>query len=171
LHIILVTDIAGSSAIIEHLGDARAYELLCIHNTIIRTCLRRHHGAEVTHTGDGIEASFASAARAVACAIAIQRAFARHNRGPAIYPLRVRIGINAGEPIPTEGRLFGTAVHTTFYLCSQAQPEQILTAEVIPQLATGKRFSYIDRGPLTLKGSVKQMRVYEVQWKKQPASF
>jgi class 3 adenylate cyclase len=61
LRIILVTDMVGSTALIQRLGDAKAHELLRTHDSTIRTSLRRHDGLEITHTGDGIEASFLAA--------------------------------------------------------------------------------------------------------------
>ena len=162
--IVLVTDMASSTALIQRLGDAQAYELLQRHNAIIRDCLRAHHGFEVLHTGDGVEASFLSASSAVACAVAIQQAFARYNREHPREPIPVRIGINAGEPIPTEGRLFGTAVHTAFRICSRAQPGQILVSDVVRQLAASGEFTFITRGRITLKGLPKRVRVHAVRW-------
>jgi class 3 adenylate cyclase/DNA-binding CsgD family transcriptional regulator/tetratricopeptide (TPR) repeat protein len=164
LHIILVTDMEGSTALIQRWGDAQAYELLGLHNAIIRDCLRRHQGTEVIHTGDGIEASFFSAANAIACAIAIQQAFATLNQEHPNRPIRVRIGLNAGEPILTEGRLFGTAVHTAFRICARAQPCQILVSEVVYQLAAGKGVDFVNRGRIALKGLPGRVRLYEVRW-------
>ena len=123
LLIVLVPDMEGSTALLQRLGDLQGHELLRLHNAIIRECLRAHHGFEVTHTGDGVEASFLSASSAVACAVAIQQAFAQYNQEHPESPMRVRIGINAGEPILTEGRLFGTAVHTAFHICTRARPD------------------------------------------------
>jgi class 3 adenylate cyclase/tetratricopeptide (TPR) repeat protein len=169
LRIILVTDMEGSTALIQRLGDATAYELLRIHNTIIRGCLNTHNGTEVTHTGDGIEASFASAASAVDCAVAIQQAFARHNQSYPTAPIRVRIGLNAGEPIPSEGRLFGTAVHASFRICARAQPGQILVSDIVQRLTVGKGFAFVNRGRIALKGLSGRVQLYEVQWDSEAA--
>jgi serine/threonine protein kinase/class 3 adenylate cyclase/tetratricopeptide (TPR) repeat protein len=169
LHIILVTDMQGSTALIRRLGDAQAHELLGIHNAIIRDCLREHRGDEILHTGDGIEASFPSVSSAVACAVAIQKGFALHNKADPSHSMRVRIGINAGEPIVTEERLFGTAVHTAFRICTRAQPGQILVSDVVHQLAAGKGFIFVDRGRVGLKGLPGRVRLYEVQWEDEGA--
>src|SRR5262249_17529540 len=59
--ILLVTDMDGSTAIIQRLGDVQAHELLRHHNAIIRDCLSKHRGIEILHTGDGIEAAFLAA--------------------------------------------------------------------------------------------------------------
>jgi class 3 adenylate cyclase len=164
LRIILVTVMEGSTALRQRLGDAKSHEILRIHDALIRGCLLQHNGTEVTHTGDGIEASFLSASSAVECAVAIQQAFAQHNREHADNLIRVRIGLNAGEPLPMEGRLLGTSVHTAFRICTRARPEQILASDVIHQLAAGKGFIFIDRGRVRLKGIPTRVRVYEVQW-------
>jgi class 3 adenylate cyclase len=164
LHIILVAEVEGSMALLQRLGDAKSHELLGIHNALIRACLHQHNGMEVTHTGDGIEASFQSASSAVACAIAIQQAFAQQNTAHPDHPIRLRIGLNAGEPLPVEGGLFGAAVHTAFRICSRAKPEQILAAEVIHELAVGKGFVFSARGRVRLKGLPGRVRLYEVHW-------
>ncbi len=164
LRVILVTDMEGSTDLIQRFGDTQAQEFLRMHNTIIRTCLREYHGTEVIHTGDGIEASFSSASNAIECAMAIQQAFTRHNQEYSHAPIRVRIGINAGEPISTEGRLFGTAVHTTFRICDCARPGQILVSDVVYHLAAGKDFLFVDRGPFALKGFREEIRLYELAW-------
>jgi class 3 adenylate cyclase len=161
--IILVSDIAASATLIRRRGDDKAHDLLRLHNTLIRQCLATHQGVEVTHTGDGIEASFTSASQAVECAVAIQKAFARHNRQHPDDAIRVRIGINAGEPIATEGRLFGAAVHAAFRICSRARPDQILISDVVAQLVAGKGLALTNRGLVAIKG-FDRVRLYEVPW-------
>jgi class 3 adenylate cyclase len=110
----------GAAGLIQRWGDEQAHEIIRRHNAIIRACLRVYHGAEITHTGDGVEAAFTSASSAVECAMAIQQAFAKHKQEHPSQSMHVRIGINAGEAIVTEGRLFGTAVHTAFRICDRA---------------------------------------------------
>jgi class 3 adenylate cyclase len=163
LRIILVTDVAGSGAVIRRSGDQHAHRLFRDHNLLVRQCLAAHQGTEVAHTGDGIEASFDSASMAVECAVAIQRALARQRRTHPEEAFQVRIGINAGEPIATEGRLFGAAVHVAFRICARAQGGQILISEVVQQLVAGKGFQLADRGRVALKG-LERVRLYEVPW-------
>jgi class 3 adenylate cyclase/tetratricopeptide (TPR) repeat protein len=161
---VLITDMEDSTALIDRLGDAQAYELQRIHNTLIRDCLRTHEGTEVTHTGDGIEASFRLASNAIEYAIEIQRAFARFNADHPRTVIRLRVGINAGEPITTEGRLFGTSVHTAFRICTRARPGQILISDVVRQLVAGRSFAFIDRGRITLRGFRGRVHLHEVRW-------
>jgi class 3 adenylate cyclase/pimeloyl-ACP methyl ester carboxylesterase len=167
VHTILFTDVEGSTALTERLGDAKAQEVRRAHDSIVREALRAQGGNETKHTGDGIMASFSSAARAVESAVAMQRAFAAWNADVGARrasPLRVRIGLNAGEPVAEEADLFGTAVNLAKRICDQAEAGQILVSDVVQQLAAGKGFSFADKGEVGLKGFEKPVRLYEVRW-------
>jgi class 3 adenylate cyclase len=120
IHTILFTDIEGSTALTQRLGDAKARELLREHERVVREALKAHGGSEVKALGDGFMASFSSATKALECAIAMQRAFAEHNEG-AEEPIRVRVGLNAGEPIAEEQDLFGTAVNRAARITARAK--------------------------------------------------
>jgi adenylate cyclase len=162
---ILFTDMEGSTTLTQRLGDAKAQELLRTHNTIVRDALKAHSGSEIKHTGDGIMASFASASRALECAIAIQRALAQHNEANPDTPIRVRIGLNAGEPVAEEEDLFGTAVQLAARICAHAEPGEILAPIVVRELAAGKGFLFADRGDVALRGFEDPVRLYEVRWR------
>jgi class 3 adenylate cyclase len=159
---ILFTDVEGSTALTERLGDAKAREVLRNHERITREALRAHGGAEVKAMGDGFMASFSSATRALECAIAMQRAFAAHDDEHPETPIRVRIGLNAGEPIAEDEDLFGTAVNMAARIAAQAQGGQILASDVVRQLVAGKGFLFSDHGEIPLKGFDQPMRLYEV---------
>ena len=162
--VILFTDMEGSTPLTERLGDAGAQELMRAHNARIRECLARRSGAEIKHTGDGIMASFSSAAAAIECAVDIQRAFARDSELDADRLVRVRVGLNAGEPVAEEGDLFGTAVQLAARIAGRARPGQILVSDVVRQLAAGKSFSFGDQGRVALKGFAERFRLHEVEW-------
>jgi class 3 adenylate cyclase len=124
IHTILFTDVEGSTALTDRLGDTKARDLLREHERITRDALNAHGGSEVKTMGDGFMASFGSATRALECAIAIQTAFAERNES-ADEAIRVRIGLNAGEPIAEDdpsgrGDLFGTAVNMAARIASKA---------------------------------------------------
>ncbi|HZP57543.1 MAG TPA: adenylate/guanylate cyclase domain-containing protein, partial [Dehalococcoidia bacterium] len=161
---ILFTDMEGSTSHTQRLGDEAAMEIVRRHNAIVRERLARSGGREVKHTGDGIMASFVSATRALECAAAIQHAFAAHNEEHEI-PIRVRIGISAGEPVEESGDLFGVAVQLAKRVCDHAEPGQILVANVVRELCMGKPVSFIDRGEVALKGFEQALRLHEVDWR------
>jgi class 3 adenylate cyclase len=161
---ILFTDMEGSTSLTNRVGDDRAMEILRSHNNVIREALREHGGREVKHTGDGIMAAFTSASKGVACAIAVQQAFAQHNAGHADHPIAVRVGLSAGEPVEDSSDLFGASVQLAARVCDRARPGQILVANVVAELCIGKGFVFQDQGPTELRGFSAPMRLHEVAW-------
>jgi class 3 adenylate cyclase len=164
LTVLLATDLEGFTPMLERLGDFRAQEIMHAHNQILRDCLKRHHGYEVLHTGDGVLAKFRSPVSAVRCAMAMQRGLVAHNQRHPSTPLRVRIGLHAGVPLPEEDRLFGTCVNVTVRVCSVAKPGAILVSNVVLQLLDGHPFRFVDRGPVALKGIRAPQNLHEVVW-------
>jgi len=163
VHTILFTDVEGSTALTHKLGDARAREVLRAHEGIVRTTLGAYGGSEVKTMGDGFMASFASASQALKCAVTMQRAFAQRNE-TAEEPIRVRMGLNAGEPIAEAKDLFGTAVNLAARIAAQAAGGEILVPSVVRELAAGKGFAFADRGDVALRGFEDPVRLFEVQW-------
>ena len=164
VHTILFTDVEGSTALTDRLGDAKARDILREHERIVRKALATHDGSELKTMGDGFMASFASAARALECAIALQRAFAKRNDSTD-EPIKVRIGLNAGEPISEHDDLFGTAVNEAARITSTAEGGEILAANVVRELTKGKNFLFADRGETSLRGFEDPVRLFEVRWK------
>ncbi len=141
----------------------KARELLREHEHMVREALKSYGGSEVKTMGDGFMASFSSATKALECAIAMQRAFSQHNEN-AEEPIRVRIGLNAGEPIAEEADLFGTAVNLAARICGHAEAGQILAPIVVRELAAGKKFMFADLGETELRGFEDPVRLYELRW-------
>jgi class 3 adenylate cyclase len=165
---ILFTDVEGSTALTDRLGDTKARDLLREHERITREALAAHGGAEVKTMGDGFMASFSSATKALECSIAIQQSFAQRNES-AEEPIKVRIGLNAGEPIAEDdpggrGDLFGTAVNMAARIAAKADAGEILASNVVRELVAGKEFLFNDRGDTELRGFEDPVRVYEVRW-------
>ncbi|MEX1158788.1 MAG: adenylate/guanylate cyclase domain-containing protein, partial [Thermomicrobiales bacterium] len=161
---ILFTDMEGSTALTQRLGDASAQEVLRTHNRIVRAALSAHGGSEVKHTGDGLMVSFPSATRALECAVAIQQRVAAHVEAHPNTDLRVRIGLNAGEPVAEAGDYFGTAVQLAARICEMAEAGQILVAGVVRDLSAGKGFLFADHGETVARGFEDAVHVYEVRW-------
>jgi len=162
---ILFTDIVGSTDVTQRLGDAKAMELLRTHDLIVRAELAAVGGSEVKHTGDGIMASFPSVARAIQCAIGIQRAFDAHQATGSEYPILVRIGVSAGEPVAEHNDLFGAAVQLAARACDHAAAGAILVSTAVRELAVGKGFRFEARGPFELKGFEELIPLFEVAWR------
>src|SRR3989337_1010902 len=103
---ILFTDMEGSTSLTQRLGDAAAQDVLRTHNTIVRDALKAHGGSEIKHTGDGVMASFPSASSALACACAIQQAFAERNASLPAHPEALE---GRAEPQPSAHASTGSA--------------------------------------------------------------
>jgi class 3 adenylate cyclase len=166
IHTILFTDVEESTALTDRLGDAKARDVLRTHEGIVRDALHAHGGSEVKTMGDGFMASFSSATKALECAIAMQRAFEEHNES-AEEPIRVRVGLNAGEPIAEEEDLFGTAVIRAARIAALAAGGEILVANVVRELSEGKGFLFADRGDTALRGFEDPVRLFEVRWREE----
>ena len=161
LRTVLFTDLVGHTQMMNRLGDERGRELLREHERITREVLKAHGGTEVKTMGDGFMASFGSVTRAVECAVALQRAFADH---PGEM-LNVRVGLNAGEPIEEDGDLFGATVILASRIAAKAGGGEILVADTVRGLCSGKGFLFSDRGEFVAKGFDEAVRVFEVSWK------
>jgi class 3 adenylate cyclase len=162
---VLFTDIVNSTSLTQSMGDEKAMEFLQIHDTIVRNALAALDGREVKHTGDGIMASFTSAAAAVRCAAQIQQELARREkeRGDEV-PLKIRIGGAAGEPVEQNKDIFGTTVQLAARLCSHAEPDQILVSNVVAELCLGKGLTFRPLGEVSLRGFDRPVHVHAVEW-------
>ncbi len=94
----------------------------------------------------------------------MQQAFAEHNE-PAEEPIRVRVGLNAGEPIAEDDDLFGTAVNLAARIRAPAEAVQILAPIVVRELAAGRKFVFADLGETELRGFEDPVRLFEVRWR------
>jgi len=152
---ILFTDMEGSTTLADRLGDNKAQEVRRTHNDIVRAALNANAGSEIKHTGDGIMASFPSAVSAVTAALQIQR-------GLAGGEVRVRVGLNAGEPIAEDDDLFGLSVTLAARIGDWGEPGQVLVSDVVRQLLLGKGFEFTLMGEAELKGFDEPVALFEV---------
>ncbi len=161
---ILFTDIVESTSLTQKIGDEAAMELVDLHDSIVRDALKDLGGREVKHLGDGIMASFISAAAAVKCAARVQNEFAKHARANSDRPVQIRVGIAAGEPVERANDLFGVTVQLASRLCNHAAADQILVSNVVAELCAGKALPFEDLGEVKLKGFDQPVRVHAVGW-------
>jgi hypothetical protein len=94
------TDMVGSTALMDTLGDEAAFKVIRDHNHRVRDLVGRHRGREVKQTGDGFMLAFTFPADALAFAQDLQRALADEI-------VAVRIGVNTGTPSPTAATSLG----------------------------------------------------------------
>ena len=142
---LLMTDIVGSTARAERLGDAAWKQLLANHNRVVRSQLQRFHGREVSTTGDGFLATFASAVGAVRCAAAASDAVRE-------LGLEVRVAVHTGEIEVLPDDVRGIAVHATARMMALAGPSEVIVSATTRALAEGSGLRFEARGRHQLKG-------------------
>ncbi len=156
---IMFTDMVGSTEMTTQLGDAMAVELIRAHDAIIRRSLEQHGGSEVKHLGDGIMASFDDVPASVACALKIQQELASYTANSAT-PIRVRIGIHAGEPVAESDDLFGSAVQLAARICDTAEAGAILVSRDLRDACAGADLKFAPAGSQTLKGFTEPVELF-----------
>ncbi len=134
--IILVTRATDPVLLQYKLGKAKANDLINLHNNVIRKTLAAYGGSEVEHPGHHFIISFASANKAVSCALAVQEGMSAADRDQ----LDLRIGINAGEPIEKSNELFGDTVQLAGHICSLAGSAEIAITSSVKDLVSKDHF-------------------------------
>ncbi|WNJ99485.1 adenylate/guanylate cyclase domain-containing protein [Thalassospiraceae bacterium LMO-JJ14] len=159
---IMFTDLVGSTQMTHERGDYGAQEIVRIHNAIVRTALAGHHGREVKHTGDGIMASFTSAANAVRAGMQIRESLETHNARNDALQVRVRMGLNAGEAVQEEDDFFGTTVQLAARVCDKAGEGEIFVTGNVLELSKGQGVELLEAGKFEMKGVPEPMTLYRV---------
>jgi class 3 adenylate cyclase len=168
---ILFSDIEESTVLNGKLGDQRWLEMLRAHNSVVRQQVQAHSGYEVKSQGDGFMVAFASARRALECAIAIQRAFASEWNGHA-EPLRVRIGLHSGEAIKEGDDFYGRNVILAARIADQAEGGEILASSVVKALTeSSSDIEFEEEREVHLKGLAGTQSVYRVPWELEPGAL
>jgi adenylate cyclase len=139
----------GHTAMMRRLGDEKGRAVLREHEQVTRNTLKTYGGSEVKTMGDG--PSFTSITKGVECAIALQRAFDERNASSP-EPVTVRVGLNAGEPIQEDGDVFGETVILAARIAAKAEGAEILVANAVRELCSGKGFLFADRGEFVAEG-------------------
>ena len=146
---VLFTDIVGSTALAEQLGDRRWRDLLDAHHATVRRELSRARGKEVKSLGDGFLATFDGPARAVRCARSITEAVGLLN-------LKIRSGLHTGEIEIVDDDVQGIASR----ISALADPGEVLVSRTVKDLVAGSGLCFSERGRHSLKGIQEPMDLY-----------
>ncbi len=157
---ILFTDLVSSTQLLQRSGDEAARRIFREHRRLLQQAVATHGGSEIKWLGDGLMVAFPSAANAVRCAIAMQRAA---RKGIAGERIAIRIGLNVGDALRDQADYFGTPVVVARRLCDAAQGDQILCSSVVHELLLGRKsFRFRDLGTAALKGLSSPVRLFEI---------
>jgi pimeloyl-ACP methyl ester carboxylesterase len=150
---VLFTDIVGSTARAEELGDRRWGELLEKHHATVRKVLDRYRGREFDTAGDGFFAAFDGPARAVVAASAIRDSL-------RALDLEIRAGLHTGECEVSDGKVAGIAVSIGARIASLASSGEILVSSTVKDLVAGSDLRFEPRGEHQLKGVPEPWRLF-----------
>lgn len=165
----LIADVRGYTGYTVEHGDEAGARLAAAFATLARETVRSYSGEVIELRGDEALAVFTSARQALHAAAALQERFAVESTASGL-PLRVGIGLDAGEAIPVEGGFRGAALNLAARLCSLAGPGEILASDSLTHLARKlDGIEYAERGVSHFKGFADPVRVMEIRSARTPA--
>jgi adenylate cyclase len=164
---IVFSDIESSTEMALRLGDTAWFELLGVHNDLIRRHLKAYGGTEIKAQGDGFMLTFPSTRRALQFCIDVQRELAERELEGAEKAIRVRIGLHTGEAIVDEtGDLFGRHIIIAARVANLANGTEILCTSVVREIAASRGdLKFGELREVSLKGIEGLTVVCEVLWK------
>jgi adenylate cyclase len=161
---ILAADIAGYSALMGA-DEARTVRDLKGHQAVVLPMVGEFGGRIIDTAGDGILAEFPSVVNAVKCAVAIQSKMAERNTG--IEPerrMQFRVGINVGDVVFDEARIYGEGINVAARLEVIAEPGGIcISSKVYEEISGRIDLTYEDIGQQQLKNIARPIRAYRVR--------
>jgi len=159
----LFSDIEGSTALLDRLGD-RYGEALSAQRALVRSAIGSCHGQELGTEGDSFFVVFESARDAVSCCVDAQRALAGHD-WPDGVAVRVRMGLHSGEPTRHEDGYVGQDVHRAARIAATAHGGQVVLSDATRHLAQSRLpagVSVRDLGWHRLKDIEALERIYQL---------
>ena len=160
---ILSADVKGYSRLMGE-DELSTIETLKRYREIMGTLIERFQGRVVDSPGDNVLAEFTSAVDAVECAIDIQKELKQNNAElPENRRMEFRIGVNLGDVIADEERIYGDGVNIVARVESLAEGGGIcISGTVYDQVENKLRLEYEYLGAKEVKNITKPVRVYRV---------
>ena len=163
---ILSADAVGYSRLMAE-DEAATVKTIAIYREIMSSLIKQHRGRVVDSPGDNVLAEFSSVVDAVQCAVAVQSEFQAHNAELAENRrMEFRIGINLGDVIDEEDRIYGDGVNIAARLESLADPGGICVSKTaFDQIETKLPLGYEYLGEQSVKNIPKPVGAYRVLMK------
>jgi class 3 adenylate cyclase len=157
----LFTDLVGSTALYERIGEGRAFRLVQEHFRILDAAVEAHDGAVVKTIGDAVMAVFPSGRDALAAAVDIQQGILRLNTEDVADATRlIRVGVHAGPcvAVTLNGRLdyFGTTINTTARIEHECGGGEIVASAMLCDAPAAREF--LQARSTTVEPFVAQLR-------------
>ena len=161
---VLSADAHGYSRLMGE-DDVGTVRTLTAHQALMRETVPRFHGRVVDTPGDNMLAEFPSVVDAVECAVRLQQALQDRNAElPEHRRLEFRIGINLGEVLVDDQRIYGDAVNVAARIETMAHPGGICVSGIVYDQVIGKlSFRWEPLGEQSAKNIIRPFRVYRLR--------
>ena len=169
---VVFTDLHGSTAVFEALGNVRATEIITeITSEIARHCVAAG-GRLVKTLGDGVLVQFSDNALAVKAVVELQRLYVKRLlRVPPDMNMPIRIGLASGDVEVVAGDCYGDAVNVAARLCDLSGPHQIwANADALNSVSEAQGVTFRILGPIHIRGRAEPCTVYQIEWRDTDAS-
>lgn len=169
---VVFTDLHGSTAVFEALGNVQATALVTQTTQWIGERCEAHGGRVVKTLGDGVLAMFPQSQGAVDAVVDIQRSHLKNStRRDKFSALPIRIGVASGEVELVQGDCYGDAVNVASRLCDLCGPQQIwANATALTAVDEGLGVTFRLLGPINIRGRAEPCTVFQVEWREEQAS-
>jgi adenylate cyclase len=163
LSAILSADVEGYSRLMGEDEEATV-RTITAYREVLSTLIQQHNGNVVDSPGDNLLAEFASVVDAVQCAVAVQKEIkARNDELPENRRMQFRIGINLGDVIQEEDRIYGDGVNVAARLEGLAEPGGIcISKTAFDHIESKLPYGYDFIGDQTVKNIAKPVGAYRV---------
>ena len=160
---ILSADVKGYSRLMGE-NEAETVKTLTAYRRIMGELIQQHRGRVIDSPGDNILAEFASVVDAVQCGVAVQNEFkARNAELPENRRMEFRIGVNLGDVIEEENRIYGDGVNIAARLEALADPGGIcISKTAFDHIESKLPLGYEYLGEQTVKNIAKPVGAYKV---------
>jgi len=162
---ILFCDMVDYAGLTERLGDLGSRQVLREHHRIVRDAIARHGGRETSVQGDGFMVAFGGVARALRCAIDIQRAVMAYVPANDGESIAVHIGVHTGDAMNEGDDYLGHTVIVASRLADAAGPGEVLVSSLSEQLVQGSgEFTFDGHRETSLKGMARPQPSANLTW-------
>lgn len=169
---VVFTDLHGSTAVFEALGNAIATETITrITDWIVLQC-ERSNGRVVKTLGDGVLVLFPDGESAVKAVVELQREHVKRQlRAPRDIALPIRIGLASGDIELVSNDCYGDAVNVAARLCDLCGPNQIWADSAsLHRVSEAQGVTFRMLGPISIRGRAEACNVYQIEWREEQAS-
>jgi len=160
---IFSADAVGYSRLMGQ-NEAATVHTITSYRNVISTLIKQHNGTVIDSPGDNLLAEFVSVVDAVQCAVAVQKEIKSRNDGlPENRRMQFRIGINLGDVIQEEDRIYGDGVNIAARLEGLAEPGGICVSKTaFDHIESKLPYGYDFMGDQTVKNISKPVGAYRV---------